>query len=132
MLSTIFSLASIEALTITISTSALLGWGLLTCLIVAIALSSQRWLLWYVFGGIAYWLAIEVIHSGLMIWSSLSDWHGYVVAMGISWLPLFAWVLYRALRYEDVSQALAEERVLAAERYVEHSPIYDDYKPRFE
>jgi hypothetical protein len=52
--------------------------------------------------------------------------------MGISWLPLFAWVLYRALRYEDVSQAMEQERALAAARYVEHSPIYDDYQPRFE
>lgn len=132
MLSTIFSAAANDALTVTTSTSALLGYGLLATLIVAITLSSQRWLLWYVFGGIAYWLAIEVIHSGLMIWSSLSDWHGYVAAMGISWLPLFSWVLYRALRYDDVSQAMEQERVLAAERYVEHSPIYDDYKPRFE
>ncbi len=132
MLSTVFSVATIETLTFTTSTSALLGYGLLATLIVAIVLSSQRWLLWYVLGGIAYWMAIEFIHSGLMIWTSLSEWHGYVAAMGISWLPLFSWVLYRALRYDDVSQSMEQERALAAARYVEHSPIYDDYQPRFE
>lgn len=130
MLLTSFSVAT---LSIPVSTSAWLGYGLLASLIVAISLSSQRWLLWYVFGGIAYWVSIEFIHSGLMLWTSLSEWHGYVAAMGISWLPLFAWVLYRALRYDDVSQAMEKERALAAARYVEHSPIYDDnYQPRFE
>lgn len=133
MLLAVFSVASVEALSIPLSTSALLGYSLLASLIVVILLSSQRWLLWYVFGGIAYWSAIELIHSGLMIWSALDEWHGYVAAMGLSWLPLFAWVLYRALRYEDISKALAEERALAAARYVEHSPIYDDdYRPRFQ
>jgi len=132
MLSTVFSMASIETLSAAGNTNALLGYGILASLIVAISLSSQRWLLWYVLGGVAYWLAVEVIHSGLMLWTSLSEWHGYVAAMGISWLPLFTWVLYRALRFEDVSQAMEQERALAAARYVEHSPIYDDYQPRFE
>lgn len=129
MLSTILSIVSID----TWSASTLLGFGLLTGIITALALSSQRWLLRYLFGGIAYWLSIEFIHSALMYGTSLSDWHGYVAAMGISWLPLFIWVLYRALRYDDVSYSMEHERALAAARYVEHSPIYDDnYQPRFE
>lgn len=129
MLSLIFSVATAE--TAAVSTSAVLGYGILAIMIVAITLSSQRWLLWYVAGGIIYWLVVEGIHSGLMLWSSLSDWHSYVAAMGISWLPLFAWVLYRALRYDDVSPRMEQERAQAAARYVEHSPIYDDYQPRF-
>ena len=129
LVSSTLSSISIEPL----NNGAWLGYGLLAGLIVAIALSSQRWLLWYVLGGVVYWLAVESIHSMLMSWTGLSDWHGYVTAMGISWLPLFAWVLYRALRYDDVSTTLQQQRALEAARYVEHSPIYDDdYTPRFE
>ncbi len=129
MFLTLLSSMSIE----TLGNGAWLGYGLLAGLIIAIALSSQRWLLWYVLGGVVYWLAVESIHSMLMSWTGLSDWHGYVTAMGISWLPLFAWVLYRALRYDDVSTTLQQQRALEAARYIEHSPIYDDdYTPRFE
>ncbi|MDE4455961.1 hypothetical protein EPB74_11925 [Psychrobacter sp. DAB_AL62B] len=114
------------------STSAILGYGLLIGSVVALALSSQRWLLWYLFGGMLYWLAVEVIDSLLTHWFVLSEWHNYVVAMGISWLPLGAWVLYRALRYEDVSQSIKKQRELEAARYIEHTPVYDDdYQPRF-
>ena len=52
MLSTVFSMASIETLSAVGNTSALLGYGILASLIVAISLSSQRWLLWYVLGGV--------------------------------------------------------------------------------
>ena len=115
------------------SAGAILGTGLLMGLLLALALSSQRWLLWYLFGGMAYWLAVEAIHSLLSYWLVLSEWHNYVVAMGISWLPLLAWVLYRALRYEDVSRTVHEQRELQAARYIEHTPVYDDdYQPRFQ
>ncbi len=134
MLLTLLSSSHLSSMSIaTLGSGAWLGYGLLAGLIVAIALSSQRWLLWYVLGGVVYWLAVESIHSVLMSWTGLSDWHGYVTAMGISWLPLFAWVLYRALRYDDVSATLQQQRALEAARYIEHSPIYDDdYTPRFE
>ena len=131
MLLTIFSVIGIE----TWSTAALLGYSLLAGLILALALSSQRWLLWYLFGGMAYWLAVEAIQSivaGRPMLSELSEWHSYIIAMGISWLPLACWVLYRALRYEDVSQSVQLQRQLQAARYIEHTPVYDDdYQPRF-
>lgn len=128
MLLTIFSTFGSEPW----SMSAILGYGLLIISVVALALSSQRWLLWYLFGGMAYWLAVEVIDSLLTYWFMLSEWDNYVVAMGISWLPLGAWVLYRALRYEDVSQKMHKQRELHAARYIEHTPVYDDdYQPRF-
>lgn len=131
MLLTLFSFIGIG----TWSSAALLGYGLLAGLIVALALSSQRWLLLYLFGGMAYWLAVEAIQSLLYtrpMLSELSEWHSYVIAMGISWLPLASWVLYRALRYEDVSQTVQQQRELAAARYIEHTPVYDDdYQPRF-
>ena len=128
MLLTIFSTFGSEAL----STSAIIGYGLFLSAVVAIAVSSQRWLLWYLFGGMGYWLAVEMIHSLVTHWFLWSEWHNYVVAMGISWLPLGAWVLYRALRYEDVSCSMIQERELHAARYIEHTPVYDDdYQPRF-
>lgn len=131
MLMTIFSFIGLD----TWSNAALLGYGLLAGLIVALAFSSQRWLLIYLFGGMAYWLAVEGIQSVISsrpMLAELSEWHSYVVAMGISWLPLVGWVLYRALRYEDVSQAVQQQRELEAARYIEHTPVYDDdYQPRF-
>ena len=128
MLLIIFSTFASEAL----NTSTIIGYGLLLSIVVAVALSSQRWLLWYLFGGMVYWLAVEGIHSLLIHWFALSEWHNYVVAMGISWLPLGAWVLYRALRYENVSRRMIQERELQMARYIEHTPVYDDdYQPRF-
>lgn len=131
MLLTIVSFIGMDAW----SNVAWLGYGLLASLIVALALSSQRWLLLYLFGGMAYWLSVEVIQSLLSdrpMLSELSEWHRYIIAMGISWLPLAGWVLYRALRYEDVSQTVQQQRELEAARYIEHTPVYDaDYKPRF-
>ena len=45
---------------------------------------------------------------------------------------LVGWVLYRALRYEDVSRTVQQQRALEAARYKEHTPVYDDdYQPRF-
>lgn len=128
MLLTIFSTFASE----TWGAGAILGTGLLMGLVLALALSAQRWLLWYLLGGMAYWLAVEAIYSLLSYWSVLSEWHNYVVAMGISWLPLIGWVLYRALRYEDVSRTVHQQRELQAARYIEHTPVYDDdYQPRF-
>ena len=128
MLLTIFSTFASE----TWGAGAILGTVLLMGLVLALALSAQRWLLWYLFGGMAYWLAVEAIYSLLSYWSVLSEWHNYVVAMGISWLPLIGWVLYRALRYEDVSRTVHQQRELQAARYIEHTPVYDDdYQPRF-
>lgn len=134
MLLTLLSSSTLASISIgSLSGATILGYGLLASLIFAIALSSQRWLLWYVLGGVLYWLAVEIIQSLLISWTTLSEWHTYVAAMGISWLPLFAWVLYRAVHYEDVSPTLQQQRELEAARYVEHSPIYDDdYTPRFE
>ncbi|MBP2279998.1 MFS family permease [Psychrobacter sp. PL19] len=125
---TVFSMVGVG----TWSAGALLGYGLLAGLIVALALSPQRWLLWYLFGGMVYWLAVEFMQSVLLQWFTLSEWHSYVTAMGISWLPLGGWVLFRAMRYDDLSQTVQRQRELEAARYIEHTPVYDDdYQPRF-
>ena len=99
---------------------------------IAIAISSQRWLLRYWFGGIVYWLSVEGIHNLLLSELALSEWDSYVAAMGISWLPLLSWIVYRALRYETITQAVQQQRELADARYIEHTPVYDDdFQPRF-
>lgn len=111
---------------------ALIGYGLLLIFIIVLALSPQRWLLGFLLGAMVYWLAVEVVNSVLLNWSTLSDWHSYVAAMSICWLPLFSWVLYRVLRYDNVSMVKPPEDAESA-RYTEHTPIYDDdYQPRFE
>ncbi|MGP4714339.1 MULTISPECIES: AciT family ciprofloxacin tolerance protein [unclassified Psychrobacter] len=128
MLLTIFSFDALS-----INSTTILGLSLLAGLVVVLALSSQRWLLWYLLGGMGYWLTVEAISGLVSSWFVLTEWHSYVLAMGISWVPLGLWVLYRAIRYEDVSTALQEQRELKAARYVEHSPVYDDdYTPRFQ
>lgn len=125
----ILSVAGIEML----SGGMLLGYGALGGFIMALILSSRRRLLRYVVGALVYWLAVALIYNILLKWLMLSEWHSYVTAMGISWLPLFAWVVYRAMRYDNVSQAMQQQNELAAARYVEHTPIYgDDFQPRFE
>lgn len=114
------------------SSVALFGLGLLIGFSIAIALSSQRWLLRYWFGGIVYWLSVEGIHNLLLSELALSEWDSYVAAMGISWLPLLSWIVYRALRYETITQAVQQQRELADARYIEHTPVYDDdFQPRF-
>ncbi len=129
MLSTLLSILGINAL----SSSALFGLGLIVLLMVAIGFSVHRWLLGYLFGGMMFWVMVELIQSMTSNWFVLSEWHSYLVAIGISWLPLGIWVLYRALRYEDVSSTLQQQREQAAARYIEHTPVYgDDYTPRFQ
>ncbi len=129
MFSTVFSMISMDMA----SSGMLLAIGMGAGFAIALAVSAQRWLLWYLLGGMGYWLGVEAIYYSVSQWFTLSEWHSYVVAMGISWLPLVAWVLYRALRFDDVSQTVQQRRELEAARYVEHSPVYDDdYTPRFQ
>lgn len=131
MLLTTFSFIGVD----TWSGATWLGYGVLTALVIALALSPQRWLLLYLFGGMIYWMGVEVVQSilsGRSVLSELSEWHRYMIAMVINWLPLAGWVLYRALCFDDVSRSVSQQRELQAARYVEHTPVYDDdYQPRF-
>ncbi|TXD96612.1 hypothetical protein ES754_09365 [Psychrobacter frigidicola] len=131
MILTVFASNNIEAW----SANALLGYGLSMGVVLALILSSQRWLLWYISGGIVYWLSVEGIYSLLLNLLTLSEWHSYVAAMGISWLPIFGWITYRVLRYDTVSPVAEQQRELEStydSRYIEHTPVYDaDFQPRF-
>lgn len=115
----------------------LFGAGILMGFSLAIALSMQHWLGRYLLGALLFLLSVVLVHSLLRSYLAVTQWHSYVIALGISWLPLYIWVLYRALCYEDVSQTVAQKRAIAAAKaaatYVEHSPVYDDdFQPRFE
>lgn len=122
-----------DALSITaLSLSEILGYGLLAIGVVATALSSQRYLLLYALAGMVYWLVIEGMHSVLTDTLPLSSWHGYVAAMALSWLPICAWVIARAWRYDAISLTSKQRRATAQNRYIEHTPVYDQYQPKFQ
>lgn len=122
-----------------VSISTIIGYGILTIGIVATALSSQRYLLMYALAGMLYWLVIEGIHNVLLFALPLSSWHGYVAAMALSWLPLFGWVIHRALAHSHITEELLSIKKLrpksapAAQhsQYIEHTPVYEHYQPRF-
>ncbi|MDO5768972.1 MAG: hypothetical protein Q4P13_05660 [Psychrobacter sp.] len=122
------SIAPIES---GLSTTTLIGFALLTIGVIATALSSQRSLLLYGIGGMVYWLVIEALQSAITSVLPLSSWHGYVAAMGLSWLPVCGWVVARALRSDTIT--LSSKRKTAAKpQYIEHTPVYDQYEPKFQ
>lgn len=116
----------------TVSISAILGYGLLAIGVIATALSSQRYLLLYALAGMFYWLIIEGVQSALTFMLPLSSWHGYVAALGLSWIPVCGWVIARALRHDTISPATQQRKLAAKSRYIEHTPVYDQYQPRFQ
>lgn len=115
-----------------LSIAAILGYGLLAIGVVATALSSQRYLLAYALAGMGYWLVIEGMQSALTYMLPLSSWHGYVVAMGLSWLPICGWVIARALRHDAISVSTKQRKLAQKQRYIEHTPVYDQYQPKFQ
>lgn len=116
----------------TLSISEILGYGLLAIGILATALSSQRYLLLYALAGMGYWLVIEGIQYALTAALPLSSWHGYVAAMALSWLPLCAWIIARAWRHDSISIRGKSRQTVVQQRYIEHTPVYDEYQPKFQ
>lgn len=116
----------------TLSLGEILGYGLLAIGILATALSSQRYLLLYALAGMGYWLVIEGIQYLLTAALPLSSWHGYVAAMALSWLPLCAWIIARAWRHDAISDPRKSAKTASQQRYIEHTPVYDDYQPKFQ
>lgn len=115
------------------SATTLIGFALLAIGVIATALSSQRYLLLYGLGGMLYWLVIEALQSAITFMLPLSSWHGYVAALGLSWLPVCGWVIARALRSDTITLSLSQKRKASSKRqYIEHTPVYDQYEPRFQ
>lgn len=111
-----------------LSVFSIIGYGLLAVGVIVTAFSSQRHLLLYTLAGMGYWLLIEVLQTNLVESFPLSNWNGYVIAMMISWVPLAAWGIYRSLSSTARQQ---KEQELAKAKYIEHTPVYKDYQPRF-
>lgn len=115
-----------------LSAGEILGYGLLAIGIIATALSSQRYLLLYALAGMGYWLVIEGLQYALTAAFPLSSWHGYVAAMALSWLPLCAWIISRAWHHDTISIRSKSRRAVAQQCYIEHTPVYDEYQPKFQ
>ncbi len=112
-----------------IGLASIIGYSLLAVGLVATALSSQRYLLLYTLAGMAYWALIEGLQSGLTHMFALSGWNGYVVAMLISWVPLAGWVIYRSISAPQRRKRAQEQ---AKAKYIEHTPVYKDYEPKYQ
>lgn len=104
------------------------GYGLLALAITALAFSNQRNLLGFMIAGMAYWLLVEVLQSGLTTLLPLSDWHGYATAIILSFLPFIGWVIYRSV---TAPARLKKAQAIANAKYIEHTPIYKNYQPKF-
>ena len=114
-----------------------LGYILLATGLVATLLSPYRYLLGYLFAGMAYWLAVDGIQSALLVMFSLNSWQGYIFALGITWLLLGVWFIYRLNKQAVKTSAgltAAQDKALDkkyGDNYIEHTPIYKNYQPRF-
>ncbi|WP_296402664.1 AciT family ciprofloxacin tolerance protein [Psychrobacter sp.] len=138
--------SSTPGLTSTLSWSTL-GYMLLVVGIVATYLSGRRYLLGYLIGGMGYWIAIEGIQSIVVNVTSVSSGFGYLTAILISVAMLGAYLAYRYKQFVDnletqksgveslgrrtVSMSAAARVRTPRDKYIEHTPIYNNYEPRF-
>lgn len=138
---------STSGLTSTLSWSTL-GYMLLTVGILTTFLSGRRYLLAYMLAGMGYWVAIEGIQSIVVNTTALSSGYAYLAAVLLS---LIAMGTYLSYRYRKFVAAMAAEDAGAVtyigrratpssrsakvrtphDKYIEHTPIYNNYKPRF-
>lgn len=112
-----------------LSSLSILGYGLLIVGVIATAISAQhRYLLLYTLAGMAYWLVVEVLQTGFVSMTEMTQWHGYVSALMVSWVSLIGWLAYRNVYLVKKQKA---QRVAAA-KYVEHTPVYKNYHPKYQ
>lgn len=145
----------------TFTQTELTGYACLAVCVLLMALSRYRYLLWYTLAGMTYWLCIEVLQAGLVEVFDLSNWHGYIIALMTSWLLMVSWLVYRhkyhpnsfpeqatehtkltnqqAFKHSLAQTAALNDSVLdvnsnldAQSKYIEHTPVYKDYQPRFQ
>ncbi|WP_227429063.1 AciT family ciprofloxacin tolerance protein [Psychrobacter sp. I-STPA6b] len=118
----------------TTSSWSILGYALLTIGILATLISSHRYLLGYLIAGMLYGLLVNQIHTFILYILPLDNWQAYVCALAITWIPLAIWSLYK-ISQTDVSNtsesSLDTQSSLESDSYIEHTPIYKKYQPRF-
>lgn len=114
--------------TMILSLTSTLGYGLLALAIITLAFSNQRRLLGFMLAGMVYWLLIEGIHSGLTALLPLTTSLAYAVAIIVSFLPFIGWAVYREA---TATTRLKKAQAKANAKYIEHTPIYKNYQPKF-
>lgn len=124
-----------------------LGYMLLSVGIVATLLSGRRYLLGYLLSGMIYWIIIEGIQSIVVNSTSMSSGYGYLTAILLSLAVVGAYLGYRYKQFVETldtqktgvesvgrrttSRSVATKSRTPHEKYIEHTPIYNNYKPRF-
>ena len=126
-----------------------LGYMLLSVDIVATLLSGRRYLLGYLLSGMIYWIIIEGIQSIVVNSTSMSSGYGYLTAILLSLAVVGSYLGYRYKQFVETldtqktgveslgRRAISRSVVVKAkgriphEKYIEHTPIYNNYKPRF-
>lgn len=140
---------SIPSLSGTLSWSTV-GFMLLAVGILTTFLSGRRYLLGYLLGGMSYWIVIEGIQSIMVNTTSMSSGAGYLTAILLSVVTLGIYLTYRYRQFvatmeaEEAGMATAGHRAtsvstkarsakvrISHDKYIEHTPIYNNYKPRF-
>lgn len=118
------------------------GYALLAIGIVVTFFSSRRYLLGYLLGGMSYYLVVEGVQSAITATTPINGGVSYIAAFVVTLFALGGFVVYRynkAAANKPVTPSgrfiplLRNEKRLAAQRekYIEHTPIYKNYKPRF-
>ncbi len=118
-----------------------LGYILVAVGLIATLLSSHRYLLVYLLAGMAYWLLVEGLQFVISHAIAISSWHSYLAALAITWFIPSLFLVYRyGMRRPSADTptkprwSTVWQRKSAADRdnYIEHTPIYNNYKPRFD
>ena len=125
-----------------------LGYMLLAVGILATYLSGRRYLLGYLLGGMGYWVLIEGIQSIVVNVTSMSSGYGYLTAVLLTVAAASSYLGYRYRQFvatmdtqktgvESLSHRRAAPLSAAVktrtpkDKYIEHTPIYNNYRPRF-
>lgn len=123
--------------------SSVISWSTLGLVLIAIGifatlLSSHRYLLAYLLGGMGYWLVVEGIQSVVASTFTIDIWHSYVASLAITWFVPSLVLAYRYSRtptHSGGAKGMKLKRgskpLAHSDNYIEHTPIYNNYKPRF-
>ena len=122
------------AQTSSLMTWSTLGYALLAIGLIATLLSSYRYLLAYLLAGMVYWLIVDGLQSALLSLFEIDSWRGYIYSLATTWLLLsisFILRLNSRTRTAKPSKKPAIAKSKYKEKYIEHTPVYTDYQPRF-
>lgn len=119
-----------------------LGYTMLAIGIVATFFSSRRYLLGYLLGGMGYYLVVEGVQSAITAVTPASTAVSYIAAFALTIFATFALIVYRYNKAQQSKPVTSNRRMAPlfrsrkrlatqADKYIEHTPIYKNYTPRF-